>query len=1120
MESPLPTSRPTKEKSNRFSQARLSRIAQKRDKASQDKARIRMFKRRKNWEQEQARLNFPVFLRKFCELLLLSCLIGSVVAYNLQLGAVERSAEWMNKFASLLRFWNNGENISAESSLGIRFLHDLNYLFEANLPVLELKSTVWLMLGSLMVVVHLGARIFERVVGRRVFANDLSHSTKKLDKRRLFVLCSIFGFIGWSLLSFSPMGWGPVIPAEAPLLPQEFASQSGGMFNSFVAWLQVLLGVLFFISAEDLIRTRRFVYKLLGCMIGLAVIVTLLAIMLQARDTYFTFLNTFWITWGADEVRNDLGSLIGHNTAISSFLMAPFLIIWAILMSHQGELKRRYVFLFILALSLFSLVLLMAQSRAAVPILLLMFTYLVVMLARRANLKPSMSYLVGLPLVLILLLITQLIPKDQNPFFRRSVSLEQRISHLSFSHLQTETRLRILFATVPALVKKPVTGYGFHSFPYAYPEVQGEYFTSVLNKEELDRSSFFAPTPKKSMHAHNEYLQTFFETGLVGFSLAMLALGGILWGGWRVLNKSLRQRHVALQLGVFSGIIALLLHAGADFPFRVAPLACLLLVLLAIWSAGDRLWFIRVASLEERPLNDTESDLREKELLKKENALKMPVERLALWGLVFGILLFVVVVLHTFALQWFSGQMMNNSARKLAGYYQSNRSKMSENDKSRLLDLCITRLERAHDLTPLNGETLFQLATVRYYSVSELKQKLNEAQREGNTKAIQFYSMQIRTVLDQAIEEARRSLTEENYHSIYQLLGLLDYEAYQLNARNPEILERAFNHIRHSINLNPGEPNSIFTMISWLTKFKPEERLEIVQLINRLRIFFGGLEDSPRSIYNDFIFDYVLNMLEIGSFETGYQRMTLLQEVEPENPRFVLSLANAALLSNRFEEALLLNRTLPIKDNPHARIFRGFVSLKRHQWEAALEDLQQDRNENKSLPDQVNKKLQVIRTLLPAAAASTEESTAAWNSVVLEIEAQPRGQKILLESAKSLLMDFDLPERSIQFFLRYKETGGDLDHLDLAVLAQAYRFKNQRHIAEMETKIVEANKKGTSKDQLPSITNPSVREELLHANELDLAAIKGFRLYGETNQYIYEEINQRVQKTKFILGEL
>lgn len=1122
--SSLPPSRPTKETSNRFSQARLSRTQQKRDKASQEKARMRIFKRRQTWEQEQARLNFPVFLRKFCELLLISCLIGPVIAYNLQLGAVESSARFMQNFNQTLQSWNNNAAIDVTSSLYLRFLHDFNYLFEANLPVLELKSTVWLMFGSLLVGLHLTSRFFEWLTGRRVFAEDLSLQKKRWDRRRLVVLCSLVGFMVWSLLSFSPYGWGPVIPSEAPLLPSEFETQTGGSFNAFVAWVQVLVAVLFFICAEDIIRTRRLVYKLLGCMIGLAAVAAVLALMLQARDTYFPFLNAFWVSWGAGEVRNDLGSLIGHNTAISSYLMAPFLIIWAILMSHQGLLRRRYVGLLICLLALFSLVLLMAQSRAAVPILVLMFVFLVVMLARQANLKPPLAYMVGLPLVLVLLLLTQLVQKDINPFYRKSVTLEERVSHLSFSHLQTETRLRILFATFPAVMEKPLTGWGFHSFPYSYPTIQGEYFSRVIEKDkEEGKSFFFAPTPKKSVHAHNEYLQTFFETGLIGFVLAMTALWAILFSGWKVLMRSLRQRHVAIQLGIFSGIVALLLHAAADFPFRVAPLASMLMVLLAIWSAGERLWFIRVPNLEERPLNDTETELREKALFKQEKSITIPKNRLLACAGVGAVVFTVIGILHTLGLQWFSNQLLNNSARQYASFYQLNRQKITPAQRMGVLNSALSRLERAHDLVPLNGETLFQSATIRYYVATELKDMLQEAQnptdgKPADEKAVKFLATQTMSTLQQSIEELRRSLTEENYHGIYQLLALIYFEAFQVSQGNQEFLKRAFEEQEQAVEMNPGDPNSIVTMIYWYTRFQANNTNGVADMLNRLRIFFGTPDLSQPSLYVDFIFEYILNVMEIGSYEVAYKRMVILQSIDPENPMFKLALANAALMTNRFEEALLLNRSIPIKDNPEARLFRGMVSLRRHRWEEAKQHLAQSKSSLKDLSEAKLDKLNLIEPLLEAASAPASESKKAWNEAVRDIEENPNGSELLLDSARSLFVDFDLPERSVQFFQRYTDLGGKLDHLDKAVFAQAYRAKHRNIIQETKQLILEANSKGVPKSDWPKIESSIIREELKKANQLDSEAISGFNLYGDINRYLFLELNNRILETNAVLG--
>jgi O-antigen ligase len=1127
--STAPKSPPSQEKAARpaparFSQARLSRLSVKRDKVSQEKARKRVEKRRRDWEAEQSRLNMPVFIRKFCELLLLSCLIGPVIAYNLQLGMTQESRAFTEWFSKMLRTGNGGEAVTTASGYSLQFLNDLFYLMEGTLPVLQLKSSVWLMLAVVLVAAFMSARLFERFFDRRVFAEDLSREGEAgrrglLDRRRLFVLALIMGFMGWSFLSFSPWGWGPEPVENALLTPEERLGFTAGWFGSLVAWLQVLMGLMFFMVVEDMMRTRRLVYKVLGCILGLAAVSALLAVLLQGRDLYFTFVNHFWVRWGADEVRNDLGSLIGHNTAISSYLMPPFLIVWAMLMSNQGTLKLRQLIPLAGMLSLFALVLLMAQSRAAIPILVLMFVLLVILLAREAKLRPPMPYLVGLPLVLVALVLTQLVQRPENPFYRRNIDLQERVQHLTFSHLQTETRLRILVASLPAVAERPLQGWGFRSFPYVYPQVQGEYFQEVLERDGEEKEFFFAPTSKRSFHAHNEYLQTAFETGLVGLGLGLVAVLTILISGWRVMRRTLRQRHVAIQLGILTGLLALLLHALADFPFRVAPLAVLTLTLLAIWSAGDRLWLIPVPALEDRFLNDSEIDRHEKELLNRERALTMPTTRFATWGILTVALIGSAISAMAYTSQWLSSEVLANSSRMLLNEYMSRRQLgAGYQDRVMILDVGLNRLERAHKLSPLSGEPLLQAATFNYYLGRELKGQLQVAFKESDETMAKMFGGQAVNTLSNGIEQTQRSMLEDYYHSMDQSLGFLKFEMFSLNTRNAPLLFEAMEHLKDSVELNPGDPTPMLTLMQWATRFTPGDRELPAAMLRRLSIFHNESVNGSVPLFVRTLFDYVINMQEIGSFDLAYQRMSIVQELDPQNSQYTLALAQLALYSNRFEEALLLNRAVPLRDNPNARLLRGQVSLRRNQWSQAFEDLQSERVNPRNISDDFAKRLETIRPLLRILLLPEEDQRLEWYQHRNRILALPNKQELLLANARALFIDFNLPERALEYYEDLLGSGAELPPLEKAVMAQAFRARHSEAILQIRLAILNANESGVPEAQYPRLTDNLIVRDLQRANELDQEAIKEFQLHQVPNEFFYLEMNNRIEETKFVLG--
>jgi len=578
---PQPSSRSSAPKNPRASGSSPEGAKQSRTSA----LRVSKVLRRRRRVRPPDRISVPILLRKFCELAVMAGLIGAAFAYQFML-----PDGWGSVFAGWIAEANGGA--AAPTPLAT-FLTDLAPGLSASLPILELKSTVWLLVAAILVAVHALARLYEVAARRPVFAPDLSPVRGWRNPWRTIPIVAGVLFMGWGLLSFSPataLEWAPRMPLEAAEATGSTTGQAG-LYQSTVSWTQVAMGLAFLLAAEDVIRTRRYVYKLLGLILGLGVVAAVVSIAVQAK---FPPLYAVWIKWSSGDYRNDVGGIIGHNTAVSSFAMAPMLIAWTMLMSTPPE-RRVVRGLLAGCLATMALLLVMAQSRAVIPIVFMAFVALMLLLARRASLKPGLRFLAAVPLAMLALLATQFIDHPANPLFRRNLPLAERLKHMTVEHLHTETRLRMLVVSIPVIRDHALRGTGWGTFHYVVPTAQGDYYAA--NPE-----STILPTPKKSFHAHNEYLQTLVETGAVGLCLALVGAGTIVVAGWRSMRQSFRQRHIALQLAVFASICALLMHCFFDFPLRVAPLACTLTVLLAIWSAGDRLWVIHTRQLAERPL--------------------------------------------------------------------------------------------------------------------------------------------------------------------------------------------------------------------------------------------------------------------------------------------------------------------------------------------------------------------------------------------------------------------------------------------------------------------------------------------------------------------------------------
>lgn len=877
-------------------------------------------------------LNCRSFLRKFSEVSLIASFIGAVIAYHLSL-----PSEWLAPIYQ----WQQENLVPSEPGAGLalhlQFLRDLIPFIEGGAPVLELKSTVWLLCGGFVIAGVLIGRIYERALGRPVFAPDpRGPETPPRWMRRLPVI-AVVGFIVWSAFSFSPWGWGPRPPVESiiddggggVLFPQWLAAggirgwlaglfagplagrEVGGGFHSLVAFLQVSVALVLFLAMEELIRTRRLVYKLLGLFIGLGVVAAAVAVAVQAG---VPFISDIWIKWGPQHYRNDMGGFIGHNAAISSFLIAPLLLTATILLAHGRKLSRWVRGALVLALAIMALALLMAQSRAVIPILLVITPVLLFLLARRALVRPPLGFWVAVPLVVGAIIITQVVDHPANPLYRRSLPLAMRVRHVTGDHLLTETRLRITAASLPVVRQNLLTGTGFGSFQYVYPEAQGRYY-------EANPRSRIAPTGRRTFRAHNEYLQTLFETGLVGLGLVIAGLIAILLSGWRALVASLRQRHIALQLAVLVSISGLLLHCLFDFPLRVAPLAASLAMLLAIWSAGHRLWVIPVKPMEERPAGEEpEEESHEPPpapLPPTPTGWKRFVPPAVLVGGA-AVSISAMVAIGTQAMNWFSASYLDNQGQLALAHHRE--------QGTHILATADRRLEDATRLMPLMGNASFNRSQVQYLMLVHHTREQLERYYAGE---IQSPLMPPRAT-DRAMLLVNQSLADTRFHGVYRHRALLHQFNSQHDAENREShMREALADMERAVLMNPGDYDAIRLLIDWFQR-DPRPRDREIQDLYALIVHFHSYAIEDELLVD---FNVYLGMLE---YERAYRLIRPLQAAMPDDVAMRARLLEAAFVTGRTEEAAQLVEALQATGNVAGRVIEVSLAAQERNFDRAL----------------------------------------------------------------------------------------------------------------------------------------------------------------------------------------
>jgi O-antigen ligase len=282
-----------------------------------------------------------------------------------------------------------------------------------------------------------------------------------------------------------------------------------------------------------------------------------------------------WLPDQSGEPRNRMGSLIGHNTGLSGYLLFSCCVaVWGVL-TRRGSF--RFWSIAYLPLGLF--VVLSAQSRSA------WLAFAVAALVGAFLLGPSLGKMMvrramiygGSALAIGLILATAF--PSVNPLARQVTPLMERLRNDVFNldQLRRETRYRVFFAGAPLVAQAPVFGHGPGQFQWVYPPAQGRYFNTHLNQTR-------AYTVKRTDIAHNDWLQFAIEFGIVGILLAGTAAYLVLRRireNWLALPQGPERALLSLWLSAIAG---LLVQAAVDFPFHLAAhgwLAALVLILAA-----------------------------------------------------------------------------------------------------------------------------------------------------------------------------------------------------------------------------------------------------------------------------------------------------------------------------------------------------------------------------------------------------------------------------------------------------------------------------------------------------------------------------------------------------------
>lgn len=674
---------------------------------------------------------------------------------------------------------------------------------------------------------------------------------------------------------------------------------------SIMAFYSLVLFVIFFYIVSDVEKTPYFIIKAFTLIACVSLILSFVALLQHLRLS-----DGFMLRF--DRVRNSMGSFIGHNTGLSSYLMTSYFIMLAALSIIKSK-GIRFVLYFLLVMEGFVIV--AAQSRAVIAILFFLTPIYLIYLHKATGLRIRSQWLITAAMILCLIVLSQIVNRPWNPFYFREAPLSSRLQAFNPKNLKG-TRLRILTASRSLLRDSPLYGHGFASFQYVYPKAQADYYTDHPD-------TLLIPTDLRSQHAHNEYLQISIELGFGGLFLIMLTLYLFLRRGQRATEEISIIWQRRILCAIFFSITAYLLHCFVDFPLQIPPLSLLILFLLGVWTSGDKIWL-------------------HKELDKPEAPPPAAVLMRSSWGRIFAIILPLLVL----ALSPLANMIILRPFRSDLIFYKSDMyiqtfhqyPALPTKERLLLLNNAVALAHHGTRLDPLNSEMQFKFGEAAYLLGAFSWDQAKEAEKIANEKEFEFWKHSARLNLSRAVRSLETALKEFRFHSVYYLIGICE-EILDKIEPGQNHLSRAREYYAIAVRYSPAYAPALKDYSELLVKISqnlPErEKAKVIAEIIRLRRLI--LKHQP-AFYQKHFTDKAYDALIQEDYEQAIPLMIDLVQVQPDNTSLQMQLITALCLAGRFDQSQKILDEMSKSHPGHPDLYEAYVSyyLFRRDYAAAL----------------------------------------------------------------------------------------------------------------------------------------------------------------------------------------
>jgi hypothetical protein len=583
--------------------------------------------------------------------------------------------------------------------------------------------------------------------------------------------------------------------------------------------------------------------------------------------------------------------------------------------------------------------------------------------------------------------------------------------------LGVNDRLRVFFVSLPVIWENPILGTGWGSFGYVYPEARARFF-------QLNPDTILTPAPYGLLQARSDVLQLLFESGLFGLLLASAGVGMLMVAGWTSLRGCVRQEHVMLQLGIFVSILVLLVHALFESVFRVPSCAVLILVLLAVWGNGERLWRLHVPRLEERVEGQEELDRTGSTLVAKPTATPRTLWwGLAGWSIATLLVGGVVVFLASASGQWYSGRLL--LAQAVQSIDEASNAALPPASRRAQLYAANGALDLARRLQPQAGDVLFQSARLQLAFALD---KMEEAdRREADAPLVpeetllQSPEVLRRLALSDAqqglmlLDAASGSVRSKESFRIRALL--LDAKSRLVEEGAEDIAREAVQSLGEAVRLNPGDPEPVVELVRWMRTSDLSTDQNVFDLYSFLYRFH-------RSEFETHVIGLLARRMELGDDVEAYREARRVLSVSPTDVDLRFLRAWTAFFAGDLGTANAGAGALRREGHPPAILLDAMIAARENAFGRALTDAQRIRPESLDAleTEQVEVFVALMRTRLQG---TNTGQAAALEQLKTDLAARPRALVTLARFLSVVLADHGDARGILQKMVEGPETSRD-----------------------------------------------------------------------------------------------